>query len=369
MNRDTARDVVRNTAGDVIRIELPTPYEVGPVNVYVMMGERPTLVDVGPGTEAAESALLRGLANVGLSMQDIDQIVITHTHVDHHGLLERVLEVNPNARVFAHVLAEVGFGQDVERRLAFYDELFARSGMPTALRKAATAGLRHMLALEPKTSVDEWLHDGDLLAAGDGTWRVLHTPGHSSNLVSLYREATQTLITSDHLLPGVSSNAIVEPPPIGANQRNHSLIQYVDALRKVASLPVQVALPGHGEPFANVAELVDERLAMHERRLVDIESRLGAVRRGGGRRRSASDPRAGAKTIAEGTHGLDATAATFAKEGATVFQLASHMFNIQDGDTLTLAMSEVQGHLDILEARERVVPEERGGVTVYRLRR
>ena len=28
----------------VVRIKVPTPYEVGPVNVYVLLGEAPTLV-------------------------------------------------------------------------------------------------------------------------------------------------------------------------------------------------------------------------------------------------------------------------------------------------------------------------------------
>lgn len=321
----------------VVRIKVPTPYEVGPVNVYVLLGEAPTLVDVGPGTKEGEEALRRGVNSLGLAFSDIETIVITHTHVDHHGSLEWVLEQAPRARVMAHAAAEAGFGRRIEERLQFYDALFARSGMPDAIRAGVTEGLGRMLALEPRVDVDVWLQDGDLLRAGDGTWRIVHLPGHSSNLIGLYREATGTLITSDHVLPGVSSNAIVEPPPSGTEQRQHSLIQYLDALRKVQPLPVALALPGHGEPFTDVAGLVEQRLAMHEARLADIEGRL-----------------------------LRAAEAAPGRGGATVFELATAMFNPKDGDVLTLAMSEVIGHLDILQARERLVVEEEGGLFVYR---
>lgn len=314
---------------DIIRIELPTPYAVGPVNVYVIKGERPTLIDVGPRTKDAERMLQAGLAAVGLSLTDIERIVITHTHVDHHGMLERVMKLSPGAQVSAHVHGQREFGHEHAQRVEFYDELFAASGVPASLRGAITAGLRDMFALEPRVDVHQWLYDGDLLELGDGTWRVLHTPGHSSSLICLYREATGTFITSDHVLPDVSSNAIIEPPPSGAEQRGHSLIQYVDAMRKVAKLPVTVALPGHGAPFTDVAQLVQERIAMHERRLDDIEANIPG-------------------------------------HGTTVFELATGMFAPRDGDTLTLALSEVQGHLDVLLARERIVPEDRSGVIVYR---
>ncbi|MDR7561019.1 MAG: MBL fold metallo-hydrolase, partial [Armatimonadota bacterium] len=37
------------------RIELPTPFPVGPVNAYLLAGEPLTLVDAGPRTPQAQA--------------------------------------------------------------------------------------------------------------------------------------------------------------------------------------------------------------------------------------------------------------------------------------------------------------------------
>jgi glyoxylase-like metal-dependent hydrolase (beta-lactamase superfamily II) len=44
------------------------------------------------------------------------------------------------------------------------------------------------------------------------------------------------------------------------------LVAYIDSLRKTRELPAELVLPGHGEPITNHVALIDERLAMHERR-------------------------------------------------------------------------------------------------------
>ncbi|HLT58917.1 MAG TPA: MBL fold metallo-hydrolase [Limnochordales bacterium] len=320
----------------IARLELPTPYPVGPVNAYVVLGRPVTLIDVGPNTDDAEAALLDGLRALGLAPADIGQVIITHPHVDHHGGLDRFRRWHPAVRVAAHMGAGLFFGGAPRARLEFYRQWLAQTGLPAPGVEAALEGLRRLGDLEPQAPADVWLQDGDLVAMGGGTWRVLHTPGHAGAQICLYHEPTGVMFTADHVLPAVSSNAIIEPPPVPGASRPRTLVQYLDALRRVAALPVGLALPGHGQPFADLRALVHQRLAMHRERLQRL--------------------------------------LTLLEDGpATVFDLAQAMFGAVGGQQLVLALSEVQGHLDVLEALEQVAAGPAGlrgdgAVLVYQRR-
>lgn len=68
------------------RIVVPTPYRVGPANVYAFPGGPLTLFDCGPNTPDAANALRLGLAGAGLHPEQVARMVISHGHPDHYGL-------------------------------------------------------------------------------------------------------------------------------------------------------------------------------------------------------------------------------------------------------------------------------------------
>ena len=67
------------------RVVLPTPFPVGPVNVWVLRGDPLTLVDAGPRTPEALTTLEAGVASLGLRLEDVQLLVLTHQHHDHVG--------------------------------------------------------------------------------------------------------------------------------------------------------------------------------------------------------------------------------------------------------------------------------------------
>jgi glyoxylase-like metal-dependent hydrolase (beta-lactamase superfamily II) len=67
-------------------LSLPTPWAVGPVNVYLLEDDPLTLIDTGQADAAAVEALERGLATRGRRIEDLGRVVLTHQHVDHWGL-------------------------------------------------------------------------------------------------------------------------------------------------------------------------------------------------------------------------------------------------------------------------------------------
>src|SRR5881227_430207 len=86
----------------IIPIPLPTPFYVGPVNVYLVAEEPVTLIDTGPKTREANEALREGLRKARLRVFDIRRIVLTHAHEDHCGMARALRDEAKEARVFVH---------------------------------------------------------------------------------------------------------------------------------------------------------------------------------------------------------------------------------------------------------------------------
>ncbi len=313
-------------------LALPTPFPVGPVNVYLVEGEPLTLVDVGPRVQEAWTALEEGLARHGYTPADVQQVVITHTHSDHLGNLARLVE-RSGARVFAHRRNHdwiTDFPTEWVRRIAYYVECMQRGGAPREqvafVRETLAPGI-HLGASVP----EEHLHlvdEGDTVTMGGVEWQVYHTPGHASGHIVLYQPQAKLLLAGDHLLAKVSSNPVLESPLRGETQRPRSLVDYVESLKKVAQLDVRRVLTGHGPPVEDHRALVEQRLAMHRERLARI---LGFL---------ADGPR-------------------------TPYQICRALFpNLADRDVF-LAMSEVIAHLDVLEAEGQVMRREHEGWVWY----
>lgn len=310
-------------------ISLPTPFPVGPVNVYLAEGESLTLVDTGPRYAPARETLQTALAERGHRVADLRRILLTHAHPDHCGLAAELVRAS-GAEVLTHAANLPWLADDANTRSrAFYAEVMHWAGVPAEVL-IGLAGVQHSTDryIEPVTP-DRTLADGDALRLGDEVWQVLHTPGHAGGLICLYQPQRRLLISSDHLLRDISSNALVEPPAIGATERPRRLVEYMAQLRRVAALDVALALPGHGPPITDPRALIRERLAFHEKR---------------------------ARRLLE----------TLSDETLTVHEIASRLFPDLDPINYFLALSEVIGHLQWLEAESRVTHTERSGVAFWR---
>ena len=315
-------------------IELPTPFPVGPITVYLAdaPGEPLTLVDTGPRSPRTRAALDAGLARLGHAAADLHRIVVTHAHADHFGLAAELV-AESGAEVVTHpwnVAALADYAGDRERRTAFYAEIFRRAAVPAEILAAMYEATRGVNQFAAPVGVDRTVDEGDPLPLAGRPWRVLHTPGHAAGLICLYDAADRLLLSSDHLLADISSNPVVEPPPPGHRQRLRSLALYRASLQRVAELEISLALPSHGPPIRDVAGLVQQRLRFHDRR---VEHVAAALRNGGG----------------------------------TTWQVTLALFPNRSPLDTFLAVSEVIGHLDVMEMEGRVVREEAGGVDRWRL--
>lgn len=299
------------------QIIIPTPFAVGDVNIYLLLGDAVSLVDVGPNTPEAWVALERGLAAYGLTPRDIDQILLTHHHIDHYGLAARIQEIN-GARLYCHPLSEMFVRRDEERlhrAVDYFVQLYLFHGVPERLASQAIEHKKLYDNFGSTVEIHGWLREGERLP-GHVDWEIHYMPGHSQDHLCFYERDQRILLGGDHLIKHISSNAILEAPQVGA-ERPKTLIQYRDSLKRCLIMNIEKVYSGHGEPIDEVSSLIHNRLERHEQRADAI---LDLLQRG----------------------------------EKTAWEIAVSLFGERLKEEMSLILSEVIGHLDLLLEQGRV---------------
>jgi glyoxylase-like metal-dependent hydrolase (beta-lactamase superfamily II) len=242
--------------------------------------------------------------------------------------------------------ADIHLAQDPQladpKELTWFEEFLRDTGTPAAIAAEVQAGLkrRRTWALEAARDQphrpggdgrwptqlryrhfkpDRVLFDGDEI---DGTkLQVIHCPGHTPGNIVLYEADEGWLFSGDQLLPAITPTPAVqiapEPGPSG-HWRFASLPRFLDSMHRIRDLALTRCWPGHGAPFDNVREVIDENIAQIEQR---TEKVLAAIHR----------------------HGE-----------ATVYDLASDLYPRALKRRYWQIVATIQGHLDILVERELV---------------
>jgi glyoxylase-like metal-dependent hydrolase (beta-lactamase superfamily II) len=162
-------------------------------NVFLVTGERTVLIDVGNDFDVC--------ATVREYVDDIDVVVLTHTHPDHVGNLDPVVE-------------EFGvdvWGFDIDQ-----------------------------------PGVDHAIEDGETVQLGDDSYTAIHTPGHKNDHLCFYARGPGILIAGDLIFAngGFGRTDLEE----GNRQL---LIESIDRVTETVEETLSALHCGHGPSVTN----------------------------------------------------------------------------------------------------------------------
>jgi glyoxylase-like metal-dependent hydrolase (beta-lactamase superfamily II) len=323
------------------RLAIPTPFQVGRVNAYLIEDSPLTLLDSGPNSAKAMDELERALAGRGHAVEDLELLIVTHQHMDHFGLAG-ILARRSGAEVAAlDLLAPylASYGDEAKSDDGFAEAIMLRHGIPpeivTALR-AVSSGFR---AWGSAVEVTRPLAHGATIELRDRTLEVLHRPGHSPSDTVFLDRSRAILLAADHLIKHISSNPLLARPlrasesHDGSSQpiddRPRALLTYLASLKRTRAMELSVVLPGHGQPIGDHAALIDERFRMHERRAEKIRGLIVA-------------------------------------QPLSAHEIAHELWGNVAVTQAYLTLSEVLGHIDLLLADGRASEEESDGVVRFK---
>lgn len=195
-------------------------------NVLFFDGDDATLVDSGYVTHAAQTVALVGRA---LGGRRLTRLLNTHSHSDHIG---------------GNAALQASFG--------------CRIMVPAGLAAAVADWDEDALLLSPlgqqaaRFQHDELIGAGNQLEMGGLVWQAIAVPGHDMEALAYYNPEKRLLISGDALWE--NGFGVVFPELLG---QADGLAATRATLETLAALPIDLVIPGHGSPFADVDGALD----------------------------------------------------------------------------------------------------------------
>ncbi|MCK0092683.1 MBL fold metallo-hydrolase [Rhodococcus sp. F64268] len=246
---------------------------VGDTQVYAMESPRGVvLVDAGWNNDTSWNALQQGLATAGLSVTDVEGVVVTHFHPDHVGLTARLREASgcwvgmheSDFEQLGHMMSDADWSERaVEQwRIAGappeqIEEYLADSGKGEG---------------KPEAAPDRRLTDGEIIPLTGRTLRTVFTPGHTPGHACFYIEEHEILFSGDHVLAKTTPHVGEFDFPVAERD---ALGEFIESLGAVGKLPARRTLPAHRQPIDDLAARTAALVEHHEERLDDLYESLG----------------------------------------------------------------------------------------------
>ncbi|MGY5875634.1 MAG: MBL fold metallo-hydrolase [Candidatus Thorarchaeota archaeon] len=311
------------------RIQIPTPFPVGRVNSYLIEGSPLTLIDTGPKSEKSMGVLKAGLSSIGVQLHDIEQLILTHGHVDHVGNAEAIRQAG-NAQVYIHeddskyIADYEGY---LENRMDAYLRVIHENGTPSEVSQFISKDYLLRLFKDYSESCPSAISttDASQFDSGVGQLEIIWTPGHSRGSMCIVSHDEKVVFSGDHILGDISSN-----PSLDFDDSSRlSMLVYFESLNRMKSLDGYIAFPGHRDVIPNLLKRIKDLELDYSRKLDECEEFLKI-------------------------------------EPMSIYSLSRKLYGEYDMNSIVLALAESHDLVRILEQQNKVEVFDEDGIRFVR---
>lgn len=212
---------------------------------YLSMGEEGMIIEGGTG--GTFSMMVRQIKSLGIDIEKIRYIILTHTHPDHIGAVPHLQHAWPHIKLLTTATGAKILGKtELFKQFQLVD-----LGIAQLMKAKAEIDALPEPVKNYTFTVDALVSEGDTIDLGAGVvWRVYDTPCHSPCHISLFEEKEQTLVLGD------STGFYVPGRDLFWPNYFESLDRYCSSIRKLAHLPAKRATLSHNG-------VVESRIDLH----------------------------------------------------------------------------------------------------------
>lgn len=251
-------------AEDIYRINLSLNLDnIKNINIHLIKNINGyTLIDTGWNIEGKTDELLSKLDELQINLDEINQIILTHLHIDHFGLVNKLrkltkFELCANPR-------ELIFYKNFETNI--FNKLLTYTGFQESEIKEIIQMLDLVKNIIPR-KIDRWIYGNEIIKSRKNKSRIISTPGHTPGNLSIYNSKEKLFISGDHILPKITSNITFYP----FIKNYNPLDDYFKSLNEINQLDIIKISPSHGDIFFNINRRIREIIKHHNNRLKEID--------------------------------------------------------------------------------------------------
>ena len=252
------------------RLKLGNEEFEGDNSSYVLRGDGETvLIDTAVSTPGTKRDFLDGLGSIGVEVEEIDHVFLTHWHADHSGLAGFVQDES-GATVHVHE----NDAPIVEQNDDAWDAMHATQrrlidewGMPDDKSDELLGFMDAMEETYGEPPTVETFEDGELFDVAGVELEAVGAPGHTAGLTCY--AVGDVFFAGDAVLP------VYTPNVGGADVRvDKPLEKYLDTLVRIAERGFERAYPGHRDAIDAPTERAHEILGHHRDRAERVAEAL-----------------------------------------------------------------------------------------------